>query len=706
MNSRKVIISLSVLAALAGMETCVGGGQEGGAGPVPGPAGDSINVDFSVNEYYPLVKERIGLFEEVEVMHEEKVFIENLSKLRDLPASSFRSLLRFEGPTVMGAFNRPDIHVYEENGVVKTRTDANMLAVLKALRGFDIVPILSFYGTPNVLRADGKYTANAAVPPTGFPGAPKDVAVFAEACSELARLYAEDGPLVFEVLNEPNWQKYLDVTGLSGYGNTQSGRMSLYNEIYAATANLIKKKNPDILIGGPSSAEGRTEINKPFVDYLRPGDSLVAPLDYYIYHSYGNLTMARVYLNTLRSILKDNFQTVPFLITEYENYTPSDTQATKRLREKAVGAVQFMRHVKQLTEWTDIAAVNFNRYMNFKPDTPQFANANRGGFLSYTGEERAIYHAFKLYGRMPAERGSFVSSTESLDGFASSDNDTAAVMFWNDTAEKINVTVNMKNIPAAVAAGGSLDVYRVDAENASAGDGSAVTELIAEDTKTLSGPEYSLNISIPAPGIVALALKSPGGRSIGSVDPMPNARYVRTWQFTDRGSDGVPLGDYGTFDPKTWTLRAGTLSDDGRGIAGVVMDNAPENLSFSFTTREGRGEMSGGVNILVGLRVDYLVDGVYVKNVLLHGGVYNPARDRVSPWGKASGRFDEVLDIGPGAGNGQEYSLNLDAHAPQGWSKGPRRCIVTLHSEGERPGSQSVVRLWESREEVRLWRIK
>lgn len=637
------------------------------------PTPVTIAVDFSTNEFFPLVKERIGLLQETEAVPDEQTLLDRLPLIADLPPTSFSARGRFAETGPFNRFNDPP-QIYGESGAVLTRVDPRLDAFFQDLRARRITPVMSWFGTPAPLQGTG-----------GLLAPPADSTLYGNTLAALADRYAQGGNLVLEIGQEPDLDQFFNST------DNAADYWSVFNATAAAAA-----KNRDLQIAAPAaSANADDAFYNTFVtDYLAEKQrNPDLPLDYFSFHVHGDPTTAAASLAARRNEVKGNFNTVPFLLTEYTNDLPGDTTATRIQRDGTTGAVRFLRHVKMLTEQTDVAAANWSRFM---ADAPAVGDPLPGGLLDEAGVRQAIFNAFQLYGWLPVDRNHAAVSdtTGDVDALAASDLHNAGVLIWNSGATGREVTLDLSQIPASIREHGYLRLYRIDHAHASAAEG-APDVLSIESEQTIDTADFTTTFTLAGPGICYLRLDDGTGISSRGRRVLATAKYVRSWQFCPRTASGgsfVLKGNYGTFDPAAWILRVGTAAASGKGIAGVTMDDTPSRLWIRYTSRDVA--LASGNEIIMALRLDYWSDGAWVKSVLLHGDAYKSGRTENLPWGKGGASGDEVVDLGSLIGNGRPFAVDVDAHAPDGWKSGPgRRCLVSAWTQGTGAGSQSVITL-------------
>jgi hypothetical protein len=110
------------------------------------------------------------------------------------------------------------------------------------------------------------------------------------------------------------------------------------------------------------------------------------------------------------------------------------------------------------------------------------------------------------------------------------------------------------------------------------------------------------------------------------------------------------------------------MADDRRADQeiGVLAEELPGTLNFAVKV-EGKLQKLD-VNSLLGVRLDYVVNGKYLKGVLFHGAyggvdLYDKGRTAGIPWGLKQKPDDTVAVAGLA-----KFQVDLKKHAPAGWS--------------------------------------
>jgi xylan 1,4-beta-xylosidase len=258
---------------------------------------------------------------------------------------------------------------------------------------------------------------------------------------------------------------------------------------------------------------------------------------------------------------------------------------------------------------------------------------------------------------MPVDRRA-VHLQGPLEAMASSNNHKAAVLIWNRGAYARRLDVHLNNLPFHR---GTVRIYRIDEKHGSWVDG-APEDLVAGETYPLDSKNWSwVDGSIPRSGVLYVEalddIPEPVATSVEVAKIVRINRY-----YPARGK----TTSYADFDRKTWTARLGMEgSPQADQEVGVLAENLPDELQVSVST-DGKLQTVDG-NSLLGVRVDYLVDGNYTKSVLLHGpvkgvDVYAVSRKTLMPFG--THRPPDVIRAVP---DFSTFLLALKSNAPANW---------------------------------------
>jgi hypothetical protein len=99
---------------------------------------------------------------------------------------------------------------------------------------------------------------------------------------------------------------------------------------------------------------------------------------------------------------------------------------------------------------------------------------------------------------------------------------------------------------------------------------------------------------------------------------------------------------------------------------GVVVDKLPDVLNATVKVEGTLTKVDK--NSLLGIRVDYQVNGNYVSSVLFHGAykgvdLFDRKRDALMPWGTKK-QADKLIAVNDLSG----FRISLKENAPAGWT--------------------------------------
>ncbi|MHC4872402.1 MAG: GH39 family glycosyl hydrolase [Planctomycetota bacterium] len=327
----------------------------------------------------------------------------------------------------------------------------------------------------------------------------------------------------YEVWNEPNLKAFW-TGGLDGY-----------LELYKASVNVIKKIDPELKVGGPSTA--RNEWIPELIDYCKENN---LPLDFVSTHHYpttsalGFTDMEDKLANAKRGVLteqaakcREEAGDLPLFYTEWNN-SPS---CRDRFHDETFAAAFAVKTIADNDGIVDIYAWwAFNDVFEEKamPNEPF-----HGGFglLNYHGIPKPTFHAFEFLhhsGDMRLEvaaEGTGVNNT--VEALVTKKEDGVQLIIYNhhmirQTICEESVAIRIDNCFAP----SKVTIRKVDDENANAKnnwqkigapqfpfkvdvdklrDMSVVRE--EELAYEMSGKSLKLNLTIPPHGVYAVDIK-------------------------------------------------------------------------------------------------------------------------------------------------------------------------------------------------------
>ena len=586
----------------------------------------TFDVDFARPSLEPpLVKTKFGVYQTPLVTLPR--LLDSLPLLREIGVQD----MRYE----MG-WGKPDVLAFDQIGGTPDNLtyDFSMVdAWVGGLHKIGVRPLLAMTYDPTPLQTRTQWARW------------KDMPSNLESWGEINRAYAahlRNTDAAYEIWNEPDMPE-------PGGKMFFSGNASDYERLYDFAARGLKTGDGDALVGGPAVAYD--------TGFLTPLLQRQLPLDFASIHAYDN---APTHVGFLRGALR-NRPDVPIWLTEYASFTDLPANGPQ---SRHAGAMRFFRDAKTMLKLTDLTRVYWAQWLD-AGNTPGM------GLVTFDGHRKAIFNAFKIYNMMPVDRN-FVGAQNpgALDAMASSDAHRAGVVIWNTGDQTQTATVNWRGLGFET---GTTQLFRVDAQHASYIDNPASETLAPLETVALAQGDGLWQGEVPAHSVVYLQL------SDAATPPTAAANlgnWVRSYHwFPDRDAP-----TYADFDAHTATARLGMGERDlGLAQIGALVENPARQMRVQF--RRAGAFRPQNAETLCGLRLDFQGrDGQFQRSVLIHNGLYSPARTGQLPWGKGGARADQTW-FQPALNSGQEWTLDLDQLAPD-WNG--NRVIFTflLHNTG------------------------
>jgi xylan 1,4-beta-xylosidase len=624
----------------------------GVAGQLPRLILNEVYVDFATGVDEPLLKTKFNVYDPVGPTMEQ--FNQNVELLRELNIETYRIELGWGRRNPGFGLNRM-IDGTPERLVYNFEPLDHMVRELKKR---DVLLHGAYSYNPFPLQ-------DTTVERYRDSRAPTSIEKWKEIITTVARHYVDLGiPFgVDEVWNEAD--------GLYVF---YSGTEEEFQDIYRATVEAVLSVNPDATIAGPASApELVWHLSFPeFVARER------LPMDQFTFHHYGSGELGLHSIDKVASSLNrfSHFHTTSMVLDEWHSADLIEPWCRDDdVRDTYEGASQMLSDFAVLLTRPELTSVSWAWFMD-----PSRAQATCMGLVSKDGHRKAVFNAWKIYGNMPVDRKQ-VRMIGPLRAMASADPHNAAVVLWNPTPYRRRIDVHLANVPFER---GDVRVYRIDRDHASWGDGAEENLVPVETFTDVDLREWAwLDRMIPEHGILYLEADDRSGRS--ELIPVEVARVLKVNRYYP--ARGTP--SYSDFDRKTWIARLGMATEERADQqVGVVADRLPDALT---ATVQVEGELKRiDENSLLGVRVDYQVDGAYTRSVLFHGpygGVqlYSPRRDLHFPWGTQR-QADQVVAVDDLA----SFRIGLRQHAPAGWT-GKAHIAFLMQNAG--PGARAKITL-------------
>ena len=590
----------------------------------------SIIVDYSVKVDPPLFKK----FDQYNAgcILPYSNYDRDLDKINELDAHSLRIDLSIGKPD--GTFSNPEVVQGTPSSI---KYDFRLLDdLVTKLNARNVLPFWSWCYIPIPLQDAGDWkNLNEAIP--NWPD------LFKEIHKQYALHYKNAGLRIgyHEIGNEPD---------LFGVFLNQDDFNKRYFEMYKYGSLGIKEGDPDAVVGGPAYAIGEfMPGGGNFLDYVQ-SNSL--PLDFCSFHSYLDGTSWPGEMDGIANELDSRgFKTTDICIDEFSwlNTANGGNAGAQSAMNYYASAAKTFETMNVVLKRTDVTFVNWAQFMESTfGDDPY-------GIIRKDGHRKAVFNAFKIYADMPVERNPVIIPNRYINGWASSSEHKACLLFWNNGTTEQPISVNLINIAFPE---GNFRLYRIDSTNASCFSGAHENLEVVESQNNINTGSFVWSGNIPKKGVVYIVIDDNSGIKDFVPDQYNNfmAKDIRTIHYYPVRRKTY----YAEFDRKRWTAYLGMGTDDNsHSQVGVEADLLPDDMEVSFV-KDGILKTIDK-NSLLGLRIDYRVAGIYTKGVLFHGAIYSPDRNAVMAWGTKLQAEEEHLI------NDSSYKIHFADYAPVNW---------------------------------------
>ena len=632
-SANRLLAALVVL-----MPVCAGSAARGEEAASAGGSGSAatLTVDFGKWVDHPLVKSKIGLYNSGYIPGGLRTYRRDAQMLDGVRPDS----LRFDGG--LGSprgiiLSRPPMVSGSPSDPTYDFREADRLVDLLNSRG--VRPYWCYSYVPGLLAPEGG----------DFRDPPEDMQQWAAVLGAVAGHFRQTGRTIafHEIYNEPDNRDFF------------RGTLDDYLSMYEHGARAIRSADPEARVGGPSLAFTESWI-RPFLEHVTRRN---IPLDFFSFHFYPGVPYTASDIRGVVEMVRRELAVYPSLATtemhlnEY-NSLPIHYPENGPQQKHALAA-RLLDDFAYFVSQPCLTSVHWAQFM----DT---GGGNWSGLVGITGHRKAAYNALAIYAGMPVDRRQVeIESSAGLGAMASSDGHTCAVVVWNTGKTEQNVRLKMGGVPFET---GDMRVYRIDADNASHGDGSAREDLAAvQERRGVSMDGARWEGPLPAGGVVYI--EADDGSGLSGLTPYEGARVVHVLHsYPDRDSPG-----YAYFDRRTWIARLGMGGDEqARAEVGVVADDLPKFLEVAVEV-DGQAQppARGG---LLGVRLDYLAGTEWASSVLFHGRSSGGAANQAVPWGTRA-RPDQDVRVPDLA----RFRIEPSRHAPEGWTG---RTLITFAMHG------------------------
>ncbi|MBN1362238.1 MAG: hypothetical protein JW993_16705 [Sedimentisphaerales bacterium] len=666
MNASRVNrIRCIVVMIIVCLTVSLGGAQQDNRARLTRLVLNEVYVDYGVGIDPPLVKTKFNLYDAVIPSMEQ--FVNAVQIMGELNVETYRIELAWGRRSGYGLQNMitgsPEAMVYDFSALDRIVTDLKKQNVL--LHGaygycpYPLQDVSADGGAPAGRRGGGRSRAGSA--------APNDMARWKEICATVANHYLDMGIRmgVNEVWNEPD--------GLMSFF---SGTEQEYQQMYKAAVEGIRAVDPDAFVAGPASAP-ELVWHRSFPEYVAREK---LPIDAFTFHHYGSGELGRNMIDKVKASLDrfDHFKTTDMVMDEWHSADLIEPWCRDDdVRSTYEGASQLLSDFDVWLSRPELTAVSWAWYLD-----PARRGPTCMGLITGDGHRKAVFNAWKIYGRMPVDRKE-VRMIGPLRAMASADEHNAAVAIWNPDPYQRRIDVHLSNLPFAK---GNARVYWIDKLHASHGDGAPENLAVEESFENVDlGTHWTwLDHIIPAHGTIYIELDD--GSGLSELAPVEVANVIKVnHYYPDRDTSA-----YADFDRKAWIARLGMANDrTANKQVTVLADGLPDTLKTRVVVEGTLKQLN--INSLLGVRVDYRVGQDHPKAVLWHGpykgvDLYSSQRNADMPWGTKR-QADEVVAVEDLAA----FEIGLKQHAPENW-QGKAQITFILQNAGAGARAKIILR--------------
>ncbi len=492
-----------------------------------------------------------------------------------------------------------------------------------------------------------------------------DLEKWREIVTTVARHFHDSGiPLAaYETWNEPDNSPFF------------AGTEADFQKLYIATVQAIKAGDPDGVIAGPTVAW--STWYKSFPEFVKTSN---LPLDVFTFHHYGSPALRET------TEVADSLARFPYFNTTemgMDEYHSADCCIWYRgdVQDKYEAAAQLLHDFNVFLTHPELTSVSWAQFQEPCDCRDQFL-----GLITLDGFRKAAFNGFKIYATMPVDRKQVTVSGPAMEAMASSDDHKAGLVILNQTTYERRVDVTLKNIPFSK---GNVRIYRIDHDHSSWGDGAG--ELLKPSETFMNVDTVRWAWTGPVPRGAVIYFEAEDGKGLSELSPVKVARVIRVHHYyPSRGTSS-----YADFDRKTWIARLGMANNQfADQEVGATVEELPSTLDVAVKV-EGK-LLKLDANSLLGVRVDYMVDGSYAKGILFHGAydrgadLYDKDRTAPMPWGTKR-QPDQVVAVV----NLASFQIKPAEYAPANW-RGRVQITFILQNSGVGTRAQIIVRTPQS----------
>ncbi|HEY1579265.1 MAG TPA: hypothetical protein VGF82_19535 [Terracidiphilus sp.] len=607
-----------------------------------------VTADFSVPEGYPLVKDKIGVY--------QTPFMGIYGRP---PLIAMEKLLRLAGVQDLRyelAWGKSDTYAYSQiSGTASQPTIdfAPLDPFLRMLHANGIDPLLAITYNPLPLQACPPERAAGCwrTPPSKENGWQK---VLKQVASHYIATLGLAGAQ-FEIWNEPDIRT-------AGSKVFFTGTPADYGALYRASITGIQMETESgagvtqLRVGGPAIAYD--------IRYLTDSGLLQQPHDFLSIHAYGNYAKQ---IDSLQQTASEHNDHSPLYLTEYGSFPVKGR--VNPLYSGHEAAVRFFADVNEMSRDSDVPKVYWAQWVD-----------DDLGMVTYSLHTKAIFNAYRIYQTMlPVDRVRTIvpSGNNAIGTMGASDAHTAGMVVWNSSAHARAVSIHFTHLPFSM---GIMRVWRIDKYHASFSDGTPES-LTSGGDETHTVRDHT--------GVWSGTMQPSSIVYLHATDGQPSllaANHIGRYEGDHFYFSSHPSSAYADFDPHTSIARVGMGSQDiGAAIVGNVYDLDNSKIVLRADISKSGPLSLQSVNSVFGIRIDYQNKaGAYTKSVLYTDGLYDSNRNQAFPWGTGKAVPDRIKAFAGGS-----LEIKVASEAPADWN-GRRIILTPLLQEA---GALSVARI-------------
>ena len=437
------------------------------------------------------------------------------------------------------------------------------------------------------------------------------------------------------------------------------GTLEDYTKMYLSAVAGIKQSDSDAVVGGPSTAFVENSVSG-IKNFLNTIVDNATPFDFFSYHSYGcdaKQYIARTKLSRELLNAHPELDSTELHLNEFNSLIQPFLDGGPA--EHARGGATMLTAFQLLLNETDVTLAHWAQLLD--------TGIEPLGSVDIYGQAKAAYWAYRLYSMMPEERVEVLGTNdpmkEGLHLMASADKENAGILVWNDhQTDMQNVAITMDKVPIKK---GTFKIWYLDDENGYPYETDETGMLVPYETLPISEMPKEITLSLKSNSFALCYFEGEEEKEIGGY-MSPGNLIRKRYLFTERGKQNYAF--YDETDPMVYLGMNGEIV--ARSTVAMEYENLPDMLIMN-------AKMYGGFetidqNSAFSVRVDYDVDGAYVKSCLWTYVPMNIRRSNAFSWGTGLNADKVMIEDTLLTG---KTILALGNYAPENWSG---RAIITL----------------------------